>query len=164
MYNIVFSLFLARSYKKTHSYSSTTINRRMRQKSTGCYKNIYKYTPILKTLPGLLPGAWRKLMQVRDWWRWKVTPKYSLDSGGGGEEHVDPAEEQTSQLQGLTSAVWILSCVTLFWGHKLVRPEAISITKGMWQVLQGQWYYPQEFLHDHPAQTCITVQEIYQCA
>ena len=46
----------------------------------------------------------------------------------------------------------------------MVRPEDISITKGMRQVLQGQWHYPQEFLHDHPAQTCITAQEIYQCA
>lgn len=45
-----------------------------------------------------------------------------------------------------------------------MKPEDISITQGMGQVLEGQWHHPLEFMHDQPAQTFIVAQEIYSCA
>lgn len=54
--------------------------------------------------------------------------------------------------------------MALFRGHKLVRPEDISIIQGMGQVLKGEWNHPLEFMHNQPAQICMVAPEIYSCA
>lgn len=83
------------------------------------FTNFTKTNTHLNTLLGLLPGLWRRLVQVRDWRRSQWTPKHCLDLGEVGRSVL------IQQRNGLL-APWAQSCGLDVKLHGLILRSPVS--------------------------------------
>lgn len=88
------------------------------------FTNFTKTNTHLNILLGFLPGLWRRLLQVRDWWRWQWTPKHCLDFGEVGRSMLIQQRNgllalraQSCGLDVKLHGLILRSPVSKAWGH-----------------------------------------------